>query len=639
MTVLEAPGRESGRAGEDGRARRRWPFGAGAAVRLPVAAWAVGAWACTLPVAMALPGLAGDAAGPFTLRGTMLPLVAGALLLAAALAAGLWRASDALVAASAGLFASWTALVMRAALHGTPFGFNGLYGDMARMTAMATRYGVTAFSSDGIVAGVPSEYPLLYPWLVGRTAALTGVPAWRLLGDAEVLVTSATVVAAFLLWRRLVPPGLALVLALAGLAVFHDPWKAFEVLALAVTVPWLLAAFAGPPRGRLHWLPAGVIGGLILLTYHGYLIYSAAGIAALVAIGWHGAPDRRAHLAHAGRTAGLAALIASPYLVPYGAALLSGGQVVADHFGAWAIALNPFPFLRPSFAGLLQLAGLAGLVWYRRAAWWAPPLTALVLGTYFYRLSCAVRYLLTGHTGMIHHAAVMTDALLVLAGVLTAARALPGLGRRLRAVPPRGLGALGLACAAAWTGATCYEAWMPGSAGRAAVRAAGTSPVARAHAEPAPDGRRDFPRALPGQGRFPVEQVRAAVESRLGRGARPRTLAYDERLFSYLPWRGYIAVDRTAALTPTRWDDRFAALRALAASGDAAAFARRSAATPFGPIDVFVLRNENAGRVWTWRPLHHKPAVRFTPLNFTPDRWDVTRAGRETVVAVRRAGR
>jgi hypothetical protein len=38
--------------------------------------------------------------------------------------------------------------------------------------ADATRYTVTSAGSDGVVAGVPSEYPPLYPWLIGKAAVL-----------------------------------------------------------------------------------------------------------------------------------------------------------------------------------------------------------------------------------------------------------------------------------------------------------------------------------------------------------------------------------------------------------------------------------------------------------------------------------
>ena len=60
---------------------------------------------------------------------------------------------------------------------------------------MANTYSHTWYSADGIVRSVPSNYPPLFPWLVGRTSALIHVPAWKLLGPAEAITVSFAVVA------------------------------------------------------------------------------------------------------------------------------------------------------------------------------------------------------------------------------------------------------------------------------------------------------------------------------------------------------------------------------------------------------------------------------------------------------------
>ena len=78
----------------------------------------------------------------------------------------------------------------------------------------------TWHSSDGIVPSVPSNYPPLFPWLVGRTSALVHVPAWRLLGPAETITLSFAVIAGYMLWRRLVPGPIALALTLPVLLCF-----------------------------------------------------------------------------------------------------------------------------------------------------------------------------------------------------------------------------------------------------------------------------------------------------------------------------------------------------------------------------------------------------------------------------------
>ena len=105
-----------------------------------------------------------------------------------------------------------------------------------------------------IVPSVPSHYPPLFPWLVGRTSALVDVPAWRLLGPAEAITLSFAVVAGFALWRLLVPGPLALALTLPVLLSYSLPEKAYEIVALAVLTPWVLAIRRAPRGRRLHWL-------------------------------------------------------------------------------------------------------------------------------------------------------------------------------------------------------------------------------------------------------------------------------------------------------------------------------------------------------------------------------------------------
>jgi hypothetical protein len=193
---------------------------------------AVITWLVCLPVAFAAATL--GPADPFRLRVAMVPVV---------------------VAVAGVIVAGVASRRLRVALHGTPFGFDGLGSDAGRLAAMANRYATTWHSSDGIVPSVPSHYPPLFPWLVGRTSALIHVPAWRLLGPAEAITLSFAVIAGYLLWRYLVPGPLALAVTLPILLCFSLPAKAFEILALAVFIPWTLATFGEPPRGRrLHWL-------------------------------------------------------------------------------------------------------------------------------------------------------------------------------------------------------------------------------------------------------------------------------------------------------------------------------------------------------------------------------------------------
>ncbi|GGL47598.1 hypothetical protein GCM10014719_56160 [Planomonospora parontospora subsp. antibiotica] len=573
---------------------------------------AVSVWIPASAVALVLPRWAD--LDPFSVRGAALPLAAGALLLALAVGAAvsLRRSRDAVStvsSAAAGLLAAWVMLTLRSALYGTPYGFSPLDGDMGRMSAMATHYSVAWANGDPLAVGAPSEYPPLQPWLIGRAAALLGLEPWRLLGTAEMLFLSCAVVLSFTLWRRLVPAPVALAASAAGLVAFHEPAKAFVILTVAVFVPWVLQTLWTPPAGRLPWPLSGVVAGLILCTYLGPFMLGVFGLAALAAAALRRSGDRRGDVLHMMKVVAVAAAVSGWYLVPYAFVLLTrGGQTVQDLYVSAGMLAFPPPLGEVSLLGLLQATGLAGALWYRRTVWWAAPMLCLIGGLYLYWAVMAARFVLTGHTMFFHYVPRVLGPVLAICGVLALAQAGPALVRRLGRTPPHGLGTAALVMFTAWCGLTLGRAWMP-NADRTAP-----NPAAVAHQQPFPDGR--SPRfAAPEHmlSGFPAARVARAV----GTKARPVTLSCDERLFAFLPWRAYLAVDRTAANSMARWDDRYAEVGRLAAVSDPGEFARRSAAMRHGSIDVFVLWDE--GDVWSWKDL------RFRPGQFGETAFTVTR--------------
>ena len=179
------------------------------------------------------------------------------------------------------------------------------------------------------------------------------------------------VIAGYLLWRRLLPGPLALAVTLPVLLCFSLPSKAYEVLALAVFIPWAVATFGDPPRGRLHWLPAGLIGGLSIVLNWAFIIYGALGILALAVLTWRASPDRARYVRHVVLTILVAVVVASWYWIPYlGWGLLHGSSQVDDLFQGGGIQNSPLLFLSPTPLGVLELIGVAGLVWWRGRVWW-----------------------------------------------------------------------------------------------------------------------------------------------------------------------------------------------------------------------------------------------------------------------------
>ena len=603
---------------------------------------AVVTWVVCLPVAFAAAAL--GTADPFRLRVAMVPVVVLVAGVAVVGVASRWWPADLASGVGAGLAGGWVAFTLRTALHGTPYGFGGLGSDAGRMAAMANRYASTWHSADGIVPSVPSNYPPLFPWLVGRTSALVHVPAWRLLGPAEAIALSFAVVAGYLLWRYLAPGPVALALSLPVLLCFSLPEKAYEILALTIFIPWAVATFGDPPRGRLHWLPAGLIGGLSILLYWAFIVFGALGVLALAVLTWRASPDRARYVRHVALTVLVGLVVASWYLIPYGAwGLMHGSSQVEYQYQGGGIQDSPLLFLSPTPLGVLALIGVIGLVWWRGRVWWGKPLLLLTAGIYAYWLLGLASFVLANHHLLLQDTPRLTSLVLAAAGVLTIVQAAPALVRRLSiGTVPAGLPALGLCLLIIWTAFTAWQAWMPGGPPsvtglyQPAVTSQPNDTTA-AFTIPRPDG--SYSPATPASIRaagFPIDPIEQDVASVLGASAKPVTLSASEHLFAFVTWPGYIAVDRTAAGIDTDWPARYAALQKLSRVTDPAAFAAASARTPFGPVDAFILHRTGPAR-WTWQPFDAPgPAITFTPAQFSPHAFTIfTNLPGNLVLAVR----
>lgn len=572
-------------------------------------------------------------------------------LLAAAAAAGaaigVRRAAAPLAGAAAGGLAVWVLFALRMALNGTPFGFSGLQGDAGRLAAGATAFVEDWHSSGSWIPDMPQEYPPLYLMAVGRIAAALGEPGWKVLADAEVVGVSLAVLACFMMWRRLVPAWASFAIPLVLVVSYFDARKPYEVLALYLTVPWVLATFTGsrgagrsaspapapaaardprrPPARRLHWLPAGVIGGLIVLAYQGFLVFGAMGILALVVLTWYAdRAGRAAYLRHLAGVCVVALAVSSWYVVPYVHALLTREhKMISDMYTFDSMLDIVFPFASFTPLGILQLIGLVGLLWLRRSTWWAMPLLLLAGSAFLYRALMMVSYGLTGHTAFAHYAVEMVVVVLAASGVLVLGHVTPLVLDRLGSAPPRATLAVLLAVLAGWAAWSFAMRWMPGTSQ--------SSPYADwAHQEPLPGG--GYPMFAPMEGRvawFPVGPIEQAVEEELGDEPRRVSLSVDDRLYAYLPWPGYLTTSRFGSGTFALFDQRLVELRRLAATSDPAAFAKASADTRFGPIDIFILRERDGA--WHWQGL------RFQESQFDPSLWTIRDdLPEDIVVAIRR---
>lgn len=565
-------------------------------------------WLVALP--LGLLGVRQYGLNPLTTQGVAAPvayaLAAGVLLVGLALLIQ----AEWFTGIVAGLFAAWCGITVAANLVGTPYGYGSMGGDAGRMSALVTHFATTWSPSDAADPALPPEYPPLYPMLVGRMAALTGHQAWSLLGWAQVFFISASILAAFLLWRRLVPAPVALALSGTVLIGISEPSKANEVFALAVFLPLVLATFAAP-KGVRAFNPflAGLGFGLMVPLYPNFLILGILGIALVMVFGWRGAEEPTAYAVHAAITVGIAALLSSWYLGPLILAYSQGEtQVVADLFKSGALAGTQFQLFASTSVLLfgLQMVGAVGIVTLWRRAWWARPMGLLLAGVLIVKAVMLLRFVVTSHSFMLLYVPYLFRFAVAAAGVLTLWEVwqFRGSGLLERLGAPRRLpGIVAVAAVVGVIAQTSWAAWLPAPAGswdaNGAAASTQVSMATRAHMEYLPSGALPRSRARSMTPGLPATQIYRLIDTDLGTAADPVVLTTDQRVFSFRAFRNYLPPARESSNALTRWDDRKQVVNRIARITNPDQMAGALADTEFGPIDVLVLQFKS-GR-WMWR--------------------------------------
>jgi hypothetical protein len=538
---------------------------------------------------------------PLSTQGVTAPvayfMIAGVLLAGLAL----WQHAEWLTGVAAGLFAAWCGVTVAANLVGTPYGYGSMGGDAGRMSALVTHFSTTWLPTDAADPALPPEYPPLYPMLIGRAAAVTGQEAWRMLGSAQGLFLSLGILAAFLLWRRMVPSGVALALSGTVLMGLSEPSKAYEILALAVFLPLVLATFAPPKEVRpVNPILAGVAFGLMVPMFPNFLILGILGIALVMIFGWRAAEAPRTYLVHAAITVGIAVVLSSWYLGPVIYAYSQGQtQVVADTFKSGILASGQFPLFVSSSILLfaLQLIGAAGIVALWRRVWWAQPMGLLLGGVLIMKSVMLLRFVFTGHSFMLLYVPYLLRFAVGAAGVLTLWELWRQRGEPLlvRLGAPRRLsGVLAVAAVMGVIAQSSWGGWLAAPAGSADGNGAGTSTEAsmatHAHKEYLPDGRKPRYASRFMTPPLPANEIYRLIDADLGKQADPVILASDHRVFAFRDFRNYLPPTRESANALTRWDDRKKVVDRLASLTSPDQMAPALANTEFGPIDVVLLQ-------------------------------------------------
>ena len=256
------------------------------------------------------------------------------------------------------------------ALHGTRWGWVGLYSDSAFRTQMATRYAENLGLVDFGYRGLPPFYPPAVGWLEGRAADVLGIAGWEAIKPVQLVLTAAIPLLAYALWRRVLPPLSAALVVAATTMTTIDPLKPDEWLVLACLLPWWLDAVRGVRAAGVEPWPSwrhGVVAGLLLLTHTYFFLPFAVATVVGMAID---VVRRRAvapPMGHALVIAVVGLAVSAVYWVPLAVLRLSGTptdslQLRYTYPGAH---VPPYP-VPVDVIGVLGCIGFGWLLW---SAW------------------------------------------------------------------------------------------------------------------------------------------------------------------------------------------------------------------------------------------------------------------------------
>ena len=188
-------------------------------------------------------------------------------------------------AAAAGLFGGLVGGGIAVALHRTPYGLLAGYGDYIWIGQWAN----SVLAGHGLPA---HHYPPLSIWGLAGWARLTGQPVQYAMKDMQLVGTALFGPAAYLAWRLLMRPAVALGVGVVAMIPFVEPVKAYPQLTLVMLIP-VLILFAKNLRDiatrslrscLLIGVGFGVGLGALFMLYSGWFVWCAPGFLAACAV-------------------------------------------------------------------------------------------------------------------------------------------------------------------------------------------------------------------------------------------------------------------------------------------------------------------------------------------------------------------
>jgi galactan 5-O-arabinofuranosyltransferase len=533
-----------------------------------------------------------------------------------------------------GLFGGVAALSLLGMLRGTPWGPNGLLGDPSFRTETVTRFAHTWSFADFTYHGLPAFYAPAYFWVLGRVADLADIEPWRMVKYGNVVATMFVPLVCYLMWRRLVPPRVAALIAAVPLVVenFYEP---YSWLVLVAIVPWWFEAVHGLTRPGLRQrnpVMLGLVGAVLFMTYYYFFFVAAIALVIFLVVERLLGQLDRARLARVAVVLVVAAAGSAVYWLPLGLSILraSAAESLANRWFFPGANQTRFPFLEVSVEGVVALVGLGFLVLTARKEPLSRALAVFLAAAYAWYVvgmpaAALDKPLLT------FRGAPLVPLILLYAGVLGLVRLAQLARDRFDPAQATKLAALA-AVVLVFSAAHGFT-----------VKVATNSYITAAHEMPYPDGH--LPRYHPAgaAASSPVTAVQDAIDARYAGSGQPVVLTERYDLLALNPYYGFVQWHAYYSHPAGEFHARIAFLKQLATAGSAVDFADRSADNRFDRIDAFVLKDEGQQLTFNYRddnfPNGSRPgAVRFPVGLISAEYFDIVRVD-GWLVAVRREAR
>jgi hypothetical protein len=341
----------------------------GQATRHPVDAWLVGVGAVVGTVAIV-------AAAPKAVEGNPTVDVVAQVLLALAIGLGILvvalrlspNVTGFLIALLMGLFLCGGGAII---LNATPFAPLGAVADQSYRTAYITKFAHHWSLVDYDYKGLPSFYPPLFFWVLGRASALLGIAAWKMLKVGTLATAFLVPVAGWFLWRPMVGPRRAAAVVVLTSLVVQEWYVPHLWLATAIFVPWwcryVLGAGRAAPLTRVQIATGIALGTVATLMYWYVALIAVVHLVLLLALRpvfrrnrWQPEPPRLREMWFVlGGTAVLTAVFWLPLAVS--ALTTPGAQTMQNRYFPSDQVPLPLDFLTFDVKGVVLLFGLVAL--------------------------------------------------------------------------------------------------------------------------------------------------------------------------------------------------------------------------------------------------------------------------------------